>query len=102
MYDVQNKPAPARIQNVFTHVSDRYPFLQHQSSNYTANFYVMLSHLEQLKNSFSRFGVRLWNALPENIKKSARRNVFKKKIHETLINIFKEENLYFTPSLILE
>ena len=57
----------------------RYPFLQHQISNYTDKFYVMSSHLEQLKNSFSRFGVRLWNALPQNIKKSARRNVFNKK-----------------------
>ena len=80
----------------------RYPLLQHQISNYTDKFYVMSSHLEQLNNSFSRFGVRLWNALPENIKKSARRNVFKKKIHETLINIFKQENLYLTPSSILE
>ena len=47
--------------------------------------------------------MRLWNALPENIKKSARRNVFKKKkVHETLINMFKQENLYLTPSSILE
>ena len=80
----------------------RYPLLQHQISNYTDKFYIMSSHLEQLNNSFSRFGVRLWNALPENIKTSARRNVFKKKIHETLINTFKQENLYLTPSSILE
>ena len=35
----------------------------------------------------------LW---PENIKKSASRNLFKRQIHETLINIFKQENLYLT------
>ena len=46
-------------------------------------FYVMSSRLKQLKNTFSRFGVPLWNALPENIKKSASRNLFKKQIHES-------------------
>ena len=65
---------------------------------------LLVSCLEQLKNSFSRFGVRLWNALPENIEKSASGNLLKKQMHETLtcINIFKQENLYLTPSLILE
>ena len=54
----------------------------------------MPSRLEQLKNSFSRFGVRLWNALPDIIKKTPSRDFFKKQIHETLIKIFKKENLY--------
>ena len=33
-------------------------------------FYIMSSRLDQLKNSFSRFGTRLWNSLPDNIRKS--------------------------------
>lgn len=64
--------------------------------------FVMSSRLENLKNSFSHFGVQLWNALPDSIKKSAQRKLFKKKIHEVLINIFKQQNLYLTPSSILE
>ena len=100
MYDVQNKLAPPRIQNLFTHVSDIHSYNTRSAT--TNKFYVMSSRLEQLKNSFSRFGLRPWNALPENIKKSASKNLFKKQIHETLINIFKQENLYLTPSSILE
>ena len=95
--------APARIQNLFTHVSDIHSYNTRSAT--TNKFCVMSSSLEQLKNSFSRrFGVRLWNALPANIKKSASGNLLKKQIHETLtcINIFKQENLYLTPSSILE
>ena len=100
MYDVQNKVAPARFQYLFTHVSDIYSYNTRSAT--TNKFYLMSSRLKQLNNSFSRFGVCLWNALHENIKKSASRNLFKKQIHETLINIFKQENLYLAPSSILE
>ena len=95
--------APARIQNLFTHVSDIHSYNTRSAT--TNKFCVMSSSLEQLKNSFSRrFGVRLSNALPKNIEKSASGNWSKKQMHETLscINIFKQENLYLTPSSILE
>ena len=62
MHDVQNKLTPARIQNLLTHVSDIH---SNTISATTNKFYVMSSRLEQLKNSFSRFGVWLWNALPK-------------------------------------
>ena len=93
--------APALIQNLFSHVSDIHSYNTRSAT--TNKFCVMSSSLEQLKNSFSRFGVRLWNALPENIEKSASGNLLKKQMHETLtcINIFKQENLYLTPSSIL-
>ena len=94
--------APARIQNLFTHVSHIHSYNPRSAT--TNKFCVMSSSLEQLKNSFSRFGVRLWNALPENIEKSASGNLLTKQMQETLtcINIFKQENLYLTPSSILE
>ena len=95
--------APARIQNLFTHVSDIHSYNTRSAT--TNKFCVMSSSLEQLKNSFSRrFGVRLSNALPKNIEKSASGNLSKKQMHETLscINIFKQENLCLTPSSILE
>ena len=92
---------PPPFQNLFTYVSDTHSY---NTRSATTNKFLchVSSRFEQLKNSFSRFGVQLWNALPENIKKSASRNLFKKQIHETLINIFKQKNLYLTPSSILE
>ena len=65
-------------------------------------FYIMSSRLDQLKNSFSRFGARLWNSLPDNIRKSDIGKLLKKQIHEILIKFKKKENAYFTPSSILE
>ena len=100
MYDIQNKLAPVHIQNLFKHVSDIHSY---NTRSATADkFYIMSSRLDQLKNSFSRFGARLWNSLPDNIRKSDNRKLFKKQIHEILINILKKENAYLTPSSILE
>ena len=54
MYDIQNKLAPVHIQNLFKHVSDIHSY---NTRSATADkFYIMSSCLEQLKNSFSRFG----------------------------------------------
>ena len=98
MYKVQNKLAPARNKNLLTHVSDIHSYSTRWSAT-TNKSGVMSSRLEQLKNSFSRFGVRLWNALPRNIKKSASRNLLKK---QTAWNSLNKSILYLTPSSILE
>ena len=85
MYDIQNKLAPVHIQNLFKHVSDIHSYNTRSAT--VDKFYIMSSRLVQLKNSFSRFGARLWNSLPDNIKKSDNRKLFKKQIHEIPINV---------------
>ena len=90
----------------FIHPCLRYPFLQHQISNYQQ----ILCHVfwswttEEFIFPAICIGVRLSNALPQNIEKSASGNLSKKQMHETLscINIFKQENLCLTPSSILD
>ena len=100
MYDIQNKLAPVHIQNLLKHVSDIHSY---KTRSATADkFYIMSSRLDQLKNSFARFGARLWNSLPDDIRKSDNRKLFKKQINEILINILKKENAYLTPSSIVE
>ena len=61
-YDIQNKLASVHIQNLFKHVSDIHFY--NTRSAIADKFYIMSSLLDQLKNSFSRFGARLWNTLP--------------------------------------
>ena len=61
----------------------------------------MPSRVDQQKNSFSRLGVRLWNALPENIRKLKSKNLFKKRLRELLINILKTENSYPSTASII-
>ena len=98
MHEVQNKLAPARIQNLFTHVSRIHSYNNRWSAT-TNKFYVISSRLEQLKNSFSLFGAGLWNALPGNIKKSSSRNLLEK---QTAWNSLNKNILHLTPSSILE
>ena len=52
----------------------------------------MSSALEQLTNSFSRFGVRIWNVLPQNIRESRSKKLFRKQVHEMFVNILKSDN----------
>ena len=60
------------------------------------------SRLEQLKNSFSGFGVRIWNVLPQNIRESKSKKLFRKQVHEMFINILKSENSYPSTSSIID
>ena len=92
MYDVHNNLAPDHIRQLFKHVSDVHSYNTRSAT--TNKFYVLPSRADQQKNSFSRLGVRVWNALPENITKLKTNNLFKKRLHELLINILKPENSY--------
>ena len=94
MYKVQNKLAPAHNKNLFTHVSDIHSYSTRWSAT-TNKSCVMSFRLDQLKNLFSRFGVRLWNALPGNIKKFASRNLLRNKIQGVYMKLFKQE--HFVP-----
>ena len=54
----------------------------------------------KLKNSLSRFGVRLWNEIPCHIRDRPKKE-FTKVLHELLSDILKRENDYIeTPLLI--
>ena len=75
--------------------------LEDTRSATTNKFYVLPSRVDQQKNSFSRLGVRLWNALPENISKLKTKNLFKKRLRELLINILKTENSYPSTASII-
>ena len=75
MYDIQNKLAPVHIQNLFKHVSDVHSYITRSAT--ADKFYIMSSRLDQLKNSFSRFGAPLWNSLLDNIGKSDNRELLK-------------------------
>ena len=100
-YNVQNKLAPACLQNLFTHVSDIHSY--NIRSETTKKFYVMSYLLVQLKNSFFpiwievRYGMLYLKILESLPVETYLRNKYMKHI-----NIFKQENLYLTSSSILE
>ena len=78
IHNVKNKTAPANIQNLFRNVSDVHSYNTRSAA--AGNFYIMHSRLELLKSSFSRFGAKLWNIVPSNLKELNNKN-FKKQTH---------------------
>ena len=67
----------------------------------SGNFYVNSSDLELYKLSFSRFGTKLWNEIPCNIRHLAK-NKFKKKNHSANYFLNSEDDYIVTPILIKE
>ena len=78
MHDVYNNKTPANISNLFAPARKVNMYNTRFSS--TSNFYVRNSHINNLKNSFSRAGVRKWNSIPDNL-----RNISKRKFKENFI-----------------
>ena len=77
MYDVHVKKAPSNICELFSYVDEHHYYHTRASSN--KNMYCQFSRLNIQYNSFSRFGVRLWNSIPQNTKSLSKKS-FKKKI----------------------
>ena len=80
----------------------RYPFLQHQISNYTDKFYVMSSHLEQQRIHFPDLACGYGMLYLKILKSLPEETYLRKKYMKHLLFNFKQENLYFTSSSILE
>ena len=70
----------------------------------SGNFYVNSSDLELYKLSFSRFGTKLWNEIPCNIRHLAKNKLKKKKsLRKLFFDILNSEDDYIdTPILIKE
>ena len=98
MYDVRNKVAPKNIQNLFSNVSDIHSYRTRSSTSNV--FHIKSSRTDHLKNSFSRFGARVWNEIPHSFKELPKR-VFKQKLHETLLKLLHQEDSYLEVSGIL-
>ena len=82
MYDVHVKKAPSNICELFSYVDEHHYYHTRASSN--KNMYCQFSRLNIQYNSFSRFGVRLWNSIPQNTKSLSKKS-FKKKIKMQLL-----------------
>ena len=61
-------------------------------SSSSGNFYIQYSHLNQ-HNSTTRFGARVWNCLPPQVRQLPRK-LFKKKVREILFAIFHAKDTY--------
>jgi len=84
MFDVQNRTAPSNIQDLFQDISNVHSY--NTCSSASNNFYTKPSRLSIQANSFSRTGVKVWNAIPQALRNLSK-NAFKRKLKQMLFSI---------------
>ena len=100
MYDISNNSAPQNISTLFRKSNLIHPYKTRSSSS--GNFYIQYSRLNQQHNSSTRFGARVWNCLPPQVRQLPKKQ-FKKKVREILFAIFHAEDTYVeAPTLLLK
>ena len=97
MHDVSNNSLPANISNLF------YPTQVHSYNtrfSERGSFNIEYSRTNQLKHSFSIFGARIWNSIPQSIRILAKHK-FKVSLHQPLLGILEQGDTYVdTPTLV--
>ena len=91
MHDVNNNNTPLNILNFFKKLSVIHSYNTRSSTS--GKFYVQSSRLEIQKHSFSRFGVKLWNEIPQRVKALPKKG-YKREIRGILFKILINENDY--------
>ena len=100
MYDISNNSVPQNISRLFSKSNSIHPYKTRSSSS--GNFYIQYSCLNQQRNSTTRFGARVWNCLPPQVRQLPKKQ-FKKKVREILFAIFHAEDTYVeAPTLLLK
>jgi hypothetical protein len=97
MYDINNNNAPLNILNLF----DKSSSIHSHNTRLcmSEKFYLKSSGLEIQKQSFSRFGVKLWNGIPYHITILSKK-LFKK-FRQLLFDILEKEDDYIQiPTII--
>ena len=86
------------ISSLFASQSNIHSYNTRSSSR--GDYYVKHSRLDKQTKSFSRYGVKIWNSLPCEMRQMSKNN-FKINVHDTLLRILSEENDYIDlPDLI--
>ena len=99
MHDVNNKVAPQNLSKLFTKVSDVHHYSTRSSTS--DNLFSKPSRLNIQSNSFSRFGVRLWNSIPKSIRKLPKKQ-FQKIIKLNLFDLLEKGNDYVDVSSTIQ
>ena len=89
MHDISNSLTLSNISNLFSFQSNIHSYNTRSSSR--GDYYVKHSRLD--KNSFTRYGVKIWNSLPCEMLQMSKNN-FKINVNDTLLRILSEENDY--------
>ena len=67
MHDIDERNAPINILNLFSRTSNSHHYST--GSSPSQNFYIKKSRLDVQKNAFSGDGAKIWNEMPNSLKK---------------------------------
>ena len=99
MFDLSCMNAPSNICDFFTKANSKHKHETRFSSS--GNYYVQTSRLNLNQDSFSRFGAKLWNAIPNEFRQLSK-GAFKKNFHDFLLSIMEAEDDYVEVSILLQ
>ena len=98
MHDVSNNSLPANISNLYLYPAQVHIYNTRFSE--TGSFNIKYSTTNQLKYSFSIFGAKILNSIPQSIP-ILPKHKFKVPLHQLLLRILELEDTYVeTPTLV--
>ena len=99
MFDVSCMNAPSNICDFFTKANSKH---KHETRfSWSGNYYVQTSRPNQNQGSFSSFGAKLWNAIPNEFRQLSKGS-FKKHFHDLLLSILETEHDYVEVPILLQ
>ena len=89
MLDVYHNVTHSNLSDLFTSTYKVHNYNTRSSA--AGSYYVDHSQIDHLKTSFSRMGPRIWNSIPEYLRKLPK-HIFKKKITAILFEILRVQD----------
>ena len=91
--------APSKICDFFAKDNSKH---KHETRFFLCrNYNVQTSRLNLNQDSFSRFGSKLWNAIPNEFRQLSKR-AFKKNFHDFLLSIYKQRTIMLKCLILLQ
>ena len=91
MHDVFNKQTPCNISSLFTCSNELHNY--NTRFSLAGNYYIKYSRCNHLLKSFSRLGAKIWNSIPQELRKVPK-FVFKANLQNRLLEVLMEEDDY--------
>ena len=99
MFDVRNRTASSNIEDLFQDLSNVHSYNTRSSAS--NNFCTKPSRLSVQANSYSRIGVKVWNAIPQALRNLSK-NAFKRKLKRILFKILGSQDSNIDLSEIMQ
>ena len=99
MHDIHCKTAPTNLIELFTNIDSILSY--NTRSAKAGNFYEKFLRLHQQSQSFSRIGCKIWNKLPQYLRKK-RRFSFKKCQKQILLRFLEHEDSHVDLNTLIQ